>query len=113
MAVFAGIIVMVLGIATMARLNKQINAAPAAPEAAQAADSVDDASADVDTDSSPAALPNSSPLVGTERRRHRGRHIIRAPREMYEESFIGPPMFGFEQPPANARTRARLVTVIQ
>lgn len=112
-AVLAGFGVLVLGIATMARLNNQINVAPASTTASQPGEPIDDASSDVDTDSASAAFNNSSSLVVTERHRHRGRHHMRGTRDMFEQNFVGPPMFGFEEPPVNGRTRARLVTVIQ
>ena len=108
MAVFAGFMVMVLGIATMARLNNQINVAPASGETSETADATEDSSADVETESATAAGPNSSPLVVTERRRHRGRRYIRVPSEMFERE-----MFELQQPPLAGRPRARLVTVIQ
>jgi hypothetical protein len=103
-AVFAGLMVMLLGIATMARLNNQINAAATAtPEASETADAADGASADVETASDPAAWPNSPSLVVPERRRHRARHYIRLPRETFD----------FDQLPASGRPKPRLVTVIQ
>jgi hypothetical protein len=108
MAIFAGFTVMALGIATMARLDHQINVAPASAETSDTADAAEDSSADVATESAPAVSPNSSPSVVTERRRHRGHRYTRVPREMF-----GPEMFELEQPPVAGRPRARLVTVIQ
>ena len=103
-AVFAGLMMMLLGIATMARLNNQINAAAApTPEVSETADAADDASPEVETASDPAVWPNSPSLVVPERRRHRARHYIRLPRETFD----------FDQLPPNGRPRPRLVTVIQ
>lgn len=107
-AIFAGLIVMVFGVATMARLNKQINAGLASAAKAESAAATADAAPDVDAESIPVASPNDQGLVGTERRRHRGPRHFRAPREMFE-----PQMFEFDQPPIYGRPRARLVTVIQ
>jgi hypothetical protein len=106
-AVFAGLLVMVLEVATMARLNKQLNAAPTPQDASETAEATEDAPPDA---APVAASPGGSPLVLTESRRHRGRRHIRVPRQMFE--FEQPPMLG-EQPPMLGRPRARLVTVIQ
>jgi hypothetical protein len=106
--IFAGLMVMVLGIATMAHLNNQLNAAPATLRTSETAEATDDASPNAETESAPAAAPDSSPLVLTERRRHRGRRHIRLPREMFD--LDQPPVIG---PPVIGKTRARLVTVIQ
>jgi len=109
-AVFAGLIVMALGIATMAHLNnqvnKQVNVAPATPEISETADATDESPA-IETEATPLASRDGA-SVGTDRRRHRTRHHFRVPREMFE-----PEMFEFDQPSAYGRPRARLVTVIQ
>ena len=104
---------MVFGVATMARLNNQINAGLASavraePAAAEPAAATADAAPDVDAESIPVASPNDQGLVSTDRRRHRGHRHFRAPREMF-----GPQMFEFDEPPIYGRPRARLVTVIQ
>lgn len=88
-AFLAGVMVMSLGIATMARLNKQIDVAPAKEETSEPADAPVDASAAVETESTLAASSDDlPPLVITDRRRHRARRHIRIPREMFEQ-----PMF--------------------
>jgi hypothetical protein len=110
-AIAAGVMMMILGIATMARLNNQLNnqtkAAPSAtPETIATADASQDASASVETESAPGAWSNTLPSVVRERRRHRAPRYLRAPREMFD----------LEQPPVNGmngKPRARLVTVIQ
>ena len=96
-AVLAGILVMGVGIATMARLNEQINVALAGQQTSetvagqQTSETVDataDAAPEVEMESTPVSLPNDLPLAGNDMRRHRGRRHLRVPREMF-----GPPMF--------------------
>jgi hypothetical protein len=86
-AVLAAFMMMVLGMATMARLNKQINVAPTTQETSEPADASVVALPAVETESTP-MVSGDDPLVSTDRRRHRGRRHIRVLREMFE-----PPMF--------------------
>src|SRR5262252_5732225 len=56
-AVLASLLVMFLGIATMARLNKQISVASAPPATFETADDTVDASPDIETESTSTSSP--------------------------------------------------------
>jgi cytoskeletal protein RodZ len=107
-AVLAGLLVLFLGIATMARLNKRISVASAPPETSERADDTVAASPEIETESTSTSSPGTLPLVVTERRRHHGYRHMRMPREVFE-----PEMFQINPAPVYGRPRARLVTVIQ
>jgi len=107
---FAGLLMMVLGIATMAGLNKQKNVAPATPVTAEMAEANVDGAPDVGTDSTAMASPNGSLSVVTDRRRHPGRRHARL-LGMFDP---GAEAVTFEdQPSVYGRNRARLVKVAQ
>jgi len=107
---FAGLLMMVLGIATMAGLNKQKHLVPATPVTAEMAESNVYDAPDVDTESTAMASPNGSLSVVTDRRRHRGRRHTRLV-EMFD-SGAEAGMFE-DQPSVYGRNRARLVKVAQ
>ncbi|HEX3086698.1 MAG TPA: hypothetical protein VHP99_19330 [Pyrinomonadaceae bacterium] len=101
-AILVGLMFVVLEIATVARLNRQINAASATPEISntvattQATTSNDDSAAEV-----PSVAPiNTATLGGKELRRGRIRRQVQPPR-----------VFEFDQTPLTGKPKARLVTV--
>ena len=101
-AILVGLMFVVLEIATMARLNRQINAASAMqeisnPVAANEATSNDEPAAEV----SSVAPINTATLGAKELRRGRIRRQVQLPRA-----------FEFDQPPLTGKPKARLVTVV-
>jgi hypothetical protein len=100
-AILVGLMFVVLEIATMARLNTQINAASATPEisntvAATEATSNDESAAEV-----PSVAPINTATLGVkELRRGRIRRQVPLPRA-----------FEFDQPPLTGKPKARLVGV--
>ncbi len=101
-AILVGLMFVVLEIATMARLNRQINAASATPEisntvAATEATSNDEPAVEV----SSVAPIKTATLGGKELRRGRIRRQVQLPRG-----------FEFDHPPSTGKPKARLVAVV-
>lgn len=86
----AGFMMMALGMATMARLNKQVKVGSTTQETSERAEATVDALPVLETASTPTVSGDDmvsredDPSVGTDRRRHRGRRHIRVLHEMLE-----------------------------
>src|SRR5215471_1978353 len=100
----AGLLMMVLGVVTMAGLNKQVNVAPATPVTAEMAEATVDSAPDAET---AMGSPDGPLSVVTDRRRHRGRRHIRL-LQMADSGMSEAGMFE-DQPSVYGRNRARLV----
>jgi hypothetical protein len=100
------VLLIVLGIATMAQWNKPMNVAPATRVTAGTAAAAVDSSPDVDMESTRVASLNGQPIVISDGRRHRRHHPV--PREMFDSG-----MYDSDQPSVYATSRARLVRVAQ
>jgi len=100
------VLLIVLGVASMAQWNKPMKVAPATPVTAKTAEAAVDGAPDLDTESSPVASLNGQPIVVTEGRRHRRPHPV--PREMFDSG-----MLEFDHGSVYEKSRARLVKVAQ